>query len=325
MGNDSAPAERTALDEIAIDLQALRSAAGHPSYAEIVRRIAAERQRRGEESQFALPGRTTVYDVFRHGRRRVDAALVGEIVRALGADENAVARWEQRCAQARGEVETTVESTVESIPAAPQHVDPASRPAPLRQRMALPITLRTVLLVMIGSVAMNLLGRVVVNVLHLPIYLDMLGTAFAAIALGPWWGAGVGLATNAVGISASGWASLAFAPVNVLGALIWGYGIRRLREERPLVPQFLMLCLVAATACSVVATPILVFVFDGSVDHGTDDITVRLLEHHLALLASVFAANLLSSAADKIISGFVALAAVEPLAARHGRSGGSGG
>ncbi|MGB9034947.1 MAG: hypothetical protein WCC45_10560, partial [Paeniglutamicibacter sp.] len=65
-----------AYDEIAQDLQQLRFAAGDVSYAEIVRRIAAHRERNGVDAGNARPARTTVYDAFRTGRTRVNPHLV---------------------------------------------------------------------------------------------------------------------------------------------------------------------------------------------------------------------------------------------------------
>jgi hypothetical protein len=74
-------------DGLAECLRTLRAMAGEPSYAEIVRRIALHRAARpGGAAPERLPGRVTVYDCFRPGRRRMDADLVAEVVRALDAD-----------------------------------------------------------------------------------------------------------------------------------------------------------------------------------------------------------------------------------------------
>ncbi|KJL18542.1 Tetratricopeptide repeat protein [Microbacterium oxydans] len=79
------PAPRT-LDELCLGLGRMRVSAGSPSYAEIARRI-------GQVRHGAEPPKVTVYDCFRPGRRRVDDRLVGDIVRALGGDDEEVARW----------------------------------------------------------------------------------------------------------------------------------------------------------------------------------------------------------------------------------------
>ncbi|MDR2996677.1 MAG: tetratricopeptide repeat protein [Microbacterium sp.] len=83
------------LDELVVALSALRSEAGTPSYAEIARRIG--------EAGGAEPAKVTVYDCFRSGRRRIDAGLVHDIVRALGQDSVTAARWRVTAAELSGE------------------------------------------------------------------------------------------------------------------------------------------------------------------------------------------------------------------------------
>lgn len=80
------PALVGTLDDLSLALRTLRAGAGAPSYSEIVRRVAAVRARRGVPAPERTPGRITVYDCFRTGRRRMDAELLSDVVRALGAD-----------------------------------------------------------------------------------------------------------------------------------------------------------------------------------------------------------------------------------------------
>ena len=63
---------------------ALRAWAGSPSFTEIARRVTAARTSRGVPVVEARLARSTAYDCFRHGRRRIDVDLTLEIVRALG-------------------------------------------------------------------------------------------------------------------------------------------------------------------------------------------------------------------------------------------------
>ena len=123
----------------------------------------------------------------------------------------------------------------------------------------------------------------------------MTGTAIAAMALGPCWGALVGGVTNLLGVASSGPASLPFGLVNVAGALVWGYGVRRFGLGRTL-PRFFSLNLLVALVCSAVAVPILLLLFSGSTGHGQDGIGATILE----------------------LSGFVALVAIasHPLSLR---------
>ncbi|MFT4228867.1 MAG: ATP-binding protein, partial [Microbacterium sp.] len=91
---DRAP---STLDELATRLGERRARAGSPSFSEIARRVTVLRTARGVRASERSPGRITVYDCFRAGRRRVDAALLLDIVRALGADAAETATWREWC------------------------------------------------------------------------------------------------------------------------------------------------------------------------------------------------------------------------------------
>lgn len=283
----------TALDELVGELQALRRAAGEPSYAEIARRIAARRELAGLSPHSARIARTTVYDVFRTGRTRLNLELVREVVQALDGDEAMVDRW------------LAHEPAPEPPPEQVLEPEPAAGPS-------------GVLLLLLACVLANLAGRVLVDVLGLPAYLDMAGTAVAAIALGPWRGAAVGVTTNLLGTFSSGPDSIPFALVNAVGALVWGYGVRHGLGRT--LPRFLALNALVAVACSVVAVPVLLALAGGSTGHGEDAVTATLVELSAALTVATGLANLLMSLGDKLISGFVALVVVSalPAALRRG-------
>jgi energy-coupling factor transport system substrate-specific component len=161
-------------------------------------------------------------------------------------------------------------------------------------------------------VALNIVGGYIASALRLPVYLDMIGTAISAIVLGPWWGALVGVLTNGGSALISGPVSLPFAIVNVVGALIWGYGVRSWGLGRT-IPRFFLLNVIVAVACTIVAAPIIVFVFGGATGNGADALTGTFLAIGSNLVTSVFSSNILTSLADKIIGGFVALAIIEAL------------
>lgn len=278
-------------DDVAEQLRELRRRAGDPSYNDIAQGVMQARLAAGATPEAARVARSTVYDTFRTGRARVSLPLVREIAAVLGAADDAVDAWLAPPAPAP-------EPAAE--PAAEHSTDPGRSPR------------RQVLLLLAVCVAVNLVGRFVVDELHLPVYLDMVGTAIVAMALGPWHGVVVGVTTNVLGVAASGPDSLPFALVNVTGALVWGYGVRRAVFSTSL-PRFLGLHAVAALACSLVAVPILMLGFGGTTGHGQDDITTTLeqLTHGLAL--AVGSANMLTSLADKVVSGLLALVAVSAL------------
>jgi energy-coupling factor transport system substrate-specific component len=316
-------------------LQALRQAAGEPSFAELARRISARRIAEGADEHAARIARSSVHDAFRLGRTRVNVDLVREIVVALDADPAVVDEWLTGLSTV-GPVEpypaepgpaggdptehTTAEPDVHAPPpAAPDAADPGpvvrdpGHPAPATtDRATRPLVAAAVL--MLVCVVANRLGAGVTTYLHLAIYLDMVGTAVAAIVLGPWRGAVVGVLTNVVGAVVDGPTALPFALVNVVGALVWGYGVRRFGFGRSL-PRFFALNLLVAVCCTLVAAPILVLMYDGSVGKGQDGLTDTFLQMTHQLAISVGMGNLLTSLGDKVITGFLALVAVSALPA----------
>ncbi|GAB2870753.1 ECF transporter S component family protein [Nocardioides pacificus] len=307
-GTSSGRREGARWDLLAERLQALRLEVGEPSYAEIARRITERRLARGLEPHASRVARTTVYDAFRTGRARVNIALVREIVDALDGEDGQVDEW---IALVRGQsAPGSAPETPSDPPAVPALVASASDAPASRERPGLGL----VLALMAVCVLINLLGRTLVDFLSLPVYLDMVGTAVAAIVLGPWLGAAVGGTTNLLGVATSGTASLPFTLVNVAGALVWGYGVRRWGLGRTL-PRYLSLNVLVALVCSLIAAPILVLVFDGSTGHGEDTITASFLALTDELAMAVGLSNLLSSLGDKVISGFLALVAVSALPA----------
>ena len=186
----------------------------------------------------------------------------------------------------------------------------AAVPVPRRRQQRIPLTYVVTLIPV--AAALNIVGGYIAGLLHLPIFLDMIGTAVVAIVLGPWWGALVGVITNTGSAFLTGPIGLPFALCNVVGALVWGYGVRSFGMGRT-IPRFFILNLLVALAVSLTAVPIYVFVFGGATGHFSDLMTAAFLAMGQNLFVSVFSSNILVSLADKIIAGFVALAIIEAL------------
>ena len=85
------PAEATDLAEFIEALGRLRRWAGAPPYRTLAKRVVPLLR---PPQQVAA---STVIDVFKPHRRRLDFDLVAAIVRALGLDDAAVKRWMQAC------------------------------------------------------------------------------------------------------------------------------------------------------------------------------------------------------------------------------------
>ncbi|WP_194764363.1 ECF transporter S component [Microbacterium sp. UFMG61] len=283
------------LDRIALDLQDLRENSGPVSYAELVRRISDLRLQRGVRAAAATPARSTVYNAFRTARSRMDPELLRDIVVALGADDAAADAWVQRYRT----VTVRRREAGQSVPEPPSAAQPVPR-ASRRVRMPLLVG------ILCACIVVNLLGLSVTAIFDLSVYLDMIGTAIAALALGPWHGVVVAVASSGLGFVTGDPHTWEFAPVNMVGALVWGYGVRRFRLGASL-GRFTSLNLLTALACSLVAAPIVVMVFQGGAGHASERSMLALEAMQLPFVASVFSANIVTSATDKLLTGFIAL------------------
>lgn len=309
--NDPGAVEHDSLDGIARDLLALKERTGPVSYAELVRRITRQRIERGVSPAAAQPPRTTVYDAFRPGRARIDVMLLRDIVVALGADEAEAERWVARYRRARRTRDLVRQSSPDAADALPTSARDAERLVAVRPDLRR----RTVAMILLACLAANFAGMATVQALHLPIYLDMAGTAVAAMLFGPGPGVLVGLSTNVFGFVIGSPGAAPFALVNVAGALVWAYGIRRFGMGANLF-GYVNLTLLVAVACSLVGTPLGLLMFGGYSGHGSDGVTSSIAGLGLPVVLAAFSANLLTSVIDKMLSAFIALIGIATLRSR---------
>ncbi|MDO9395542.1 MAG: hypothetical protein Q7T71_03245 [Herbiconiux sp.] len=253
-----------------------------------------------------------MYDVFRQGRIRVDTTLVLQIATVLNADAGQLSDLGEFCARAHNHPQ----SRNEPRPAGAPHDSGVPAPLPdvsVSLSSGAAGRLVFIVAVIIGAISLNVLGHGFVAWLGLPLYFDMIGTAVAAMALGPWHGVVVGLVTNLAAVPFNSSAAVPFALVNVVGALVWGYGIR-FGFGRSL-PRFFALNALVAVACTATAVPILLVLFGGMTGHATDLLTGTLEGLGEAPVLAVLSSNLLTSLADKMLAGFVSLVVLAWLAA----------
>ncbi|MBX9717713.1 MAG: hypothetical protein K2X36_02595, partial [Microbacteriaceae bacterium] len=277
----------SSLDDLANDLQRLRAEAGGVSYSELATRITRNRESRNMVPAAARTPRSSVYDVFRLGRKRVSVELVEEIVRALDCDDDSTTRWRARAIAANA-------ASADSL------VRTSFRPAE-----------RAIVVVLcVAAVGVNLIANFTVSSLNLLLYLDMLGTAVASFAFGPWVGAAVGISTtlanNAMKADFTEWG---FSLVQIVGAVLWGYGLRAWFGRGRIA--FFALNVVVAVACSLVAVTVILVLLDGvSTLESAAELAGSAQALGTSLAASVLSVNMLTSLADKLISGYLALVIV---------------
>lgn len=281
-------AQRESLDDLVADLQRLRLSAGDVSYAEIANRIGQRREFNGISPAAARVARSSVFDAFRTGRSRINANLVAEIAVALGLDDEDAELWRSRCLAARSASRTGAATS--------------GLVAPARARLSPAF----VTVIIVACIGINLFGGSLTEKFHVPLWLDTIGTAIAAIVIGPWTGALVGLANNTLGALTGDLETFPFALISIIGALIWGYGARKWHlADTPL--RFLLLNTIVAIACTIAAVPLNVLLLDGAPLHASNGLITTLTGFGEGIWSAVLSVNMLTSIVDKQISGFAAM------------------
>ncbi|PKM73373.1 MAG: ECF transporter S component [Firmicutes bacterium HGW-Firmicutes-16] len=149
------------------------------------------------------------------------------------------------------------------------------------------------------AVAVNFVGGQLASLLKLPMYLDTIGTIFAAMLCGPWVGATAGVLTNVVtGIANP--VNFAFIPVNLLVGLVTGYLARGNMFSvwwKWILSMFIMAIVSIASAA-----PIVVLVYGGVTGGGTSLITATAMAAGVNIWAAVIGTEGIFTVLDRIIS-----------------------
>lgn len=289
-------------DKIALDLQGLRETTGPVSYADLVRLIAKLRLALGVSAAAATPARSTVYNAFCTGRTRMDTDLISDIVLALGASADQAEHWVQRCREARRNHEAALRA-LRQVPVVTEEEIAAPEGAASASPNGIPWW-RMALFILIAVVANHGFRNLIAAPLDVPLYLDMIGTAVVALTFGPWPGVLVATVTGVTGALVEE-GIIAFTLINIVGALVWGYGVRKFSMGAS-IPRFFALNLIVATVCSIIATPILLLVRGGA--YGAfGEISASLQDAGLSFVAATFTSNIATSVLDKLLTGFIAI------------------
>lgn len=161
----------------------------------------------------------------------------------------------------------------------------------------------------------NLIGAQIALLLRLPVYLDSLGTVFAAAMMGPLYGMIPGIISNLVGGVTTDIYALYYLPVQMITGGIAGLVFQKisLRDRKSFVKILLGAGIISIPG-TVVSSSITAIVFGGITSSGST-LLVQLLHHlGLGLTASVCVVQGLTDYADRaiVLALTVALLAVVP-------------
>ena len=157
----------------------------------------------------------------------------------------------------------------------------------------------TMLCVMALAIAINVIGGQIARFLHLPVYLDSMGTILAAMLYGPVYGMLPPLAYGLVMGFTLDIYSLYFMPVGMILGFVTGLVARRFRVKGLSLIPCAMLITIPGTIVSSVICAVL---FGGITSSGSTVLVQLLNKAGLGLTASVFVVQILTDYVDRLIS-----------------------
>lgn len=174
-------------------------------------------------------------------------------------------------------------------------------------------TMLAMLIIPVG-VAINFVGGQMASILKLPMYLDTIGTIFAAMLCGPWVGAVTGALTNVVtGIANP--VNFAFIPVNIIAGFITGWFSRKGWFTSGIVKWIVaMICMALASIIS--SAPIVVLVFGGVTGGGTSIITAAAMAAGTNIWKAVLGTEGIFTVLDRVISFVISMLVIKVIPPR---------
>lgn len=162
-----------------------------------------------------------------------------------------------------------------------------------------PVTSPRILALIPVAVALNLATGLVVAELSLPVYLDTIGTVLAAALAGPAAGVATGLLSQVLTSLLGGYMWLAFAPIQVLVALLAALAAARggFRSPARAIGWGALTGLVGGLASSVISY----FAFGGVTAGGVTAVTTLLRTLGFTLPQAVGMASIATDVVDKAI------------------------
>lgn len=159
------------------------------------------------------------------------------------------------------------------------------------------------------AIVINVVGGQIALALHLPIYLDSIGTILIGVTLGPWLGLIPGLLGGLIMTVTGDIYSLFFAPVGMILGFVTGWVFRRYqlvsgnRSSLRTVLGILGRAVLITVPATVVSASICALAFGGITSSGST-VLVQLLQLRtpLNMTESVLVVQLLTDYADRAVS-----------------------
>jgi energy-coupling factor transport system substrate-specific component len=175
------------------------------------------------------------------------------------------------------------------------------------------ISTRVIALIAV-AIVINIVGGQLNDALHLPIFLDSIGTILVSVLSGPIAGGIAGLLTNLIWGLISSPVAAAFAPVALVIGVVAGLLARAGWFKT--VWQAAVSGVVIAFFLTLIAVPIQIYLFGGVTGAGSDFAVAYLSKVGQSLFSSVALTVFGSNVADKVITSVLVWLVVRQLPER---------
>ncbi|MBI6871240.1 CD3073 family putative ECF transporter S component [Clostridium aciditolerans] len=165
------------------------------------------------------------------------------------------------------------------------------------------------------AAAINIVLGTLVGQLKIPlIFLDTIGTIFAAVYFGPWYGAAVGAASNIITGMIFSPKDIPFFLVNVVVGLLVGYIAKKYGYG---IITAVVTGLILSVVCPLIGSPIAVWLYGGVTGSGNDFLVFWLRKSGADIFTSAFIPRITGNIIDKVISSVLVWALIKKLPAEY--------
>lgn len=158
------------------------------------------------------------------------------------------------------------------------------------------------------AIVINIVGSYIALGLHLPIYLDSMGTIMTAILLGPFYGLFPGVLSALVTGMTSDIYALYYMPVGIVLGVVTGFVFQKNKSNKLFVKSF---CI--SVPASLISACITATVFGGITSSGSTMLVQLLAKTPVGLTLSCLIVQFLTDYFDRLLSLWLVFSVIKKL------------
>lgn len=158
------------------------------------------------------------------------------------------------------------------------------------------------------AIVINIVGSYIALGLHLPVYLDSMGTIMTAILLGPFYGLFPGVLSALVTGMTSDIYALYYMPVGIVLGVMTGFVFQKNKSNKLFVKSF---CI--SVPASLISACITAIVFGGITSSGSTMLVQLLAKTPLGLMLSCLIVQFFTDYFDRLLSLWLVFSVIKKL------------